>query len=226
MKGFILLNGEELARMKKVYFTIIILFVFILSACQESNQSESNTGVINSTDQKNGDKNLVSTEQDVNDKSNAPGSNNSNQEAGLVEENHYSSEEEAVNAIEDYYQMEQTNLDLGHGIKGFTEGAAGHQYISWNEGKWLIEINFPTDPVYAINNYENAESLAKAIVTYLEDHFLPPPDQRGKIQINGFREHPETIIQWQKGNKVYVINQKTANPLEALQIAVEQANKK
>ncbi len=222
MKGFILLNGEELARMKKVYFTIIILFVFILSACQESNQSESNTGVINSTDQKNSDKNLVSTEQDVNDKSNAPGSNNSNQEAGLVKENRYSSEEEAVNAIEDYYQIEQTNLDLGHGIKGFIEGAAGHHYISWNEGKWLIEINFPTDPVYAINNYENAESLAKAIVTYLEDHFLPPPDQRGKIQINGFREHPETIIQWQKENKVYVINQKTANPLEALQIAVEQ----
>lgn len=209
----------------------------MLSACQESNQPESNAEVINSTNPNgestkeeyltnSGNNNMVSVDKGVNEHSNTPGSNNSNQETGLVKENHFSSEEEAVNAIEDYYKIEQTNIDLGHGIKGFTEGAAGHQYISWIEGKWLIEINFPTDPVNAINNYENAEILAKAIVNYLEDHYLPAPDQCGKIQINGFKEHPETNIQWQEGNKVYEINQKTANPLEVLQIAVEQVNKK
>ncbi|WP_458413117.1 hypothetical protein ACNQFZ_20340 [Schinkia sp. CFF1] len=224
--------------MKKIYFVMIILFGIILTACQESNQTQSN---MSSTQSEQADQNnessyhshgdpsansnedhVVPNEKDMNDKTGISGSHSPNQDRSLVKEETYSSEKEAVNAIENYYEIEQTNLDLGHGIKGFAEGAAGHHYISWNEGKWLIEINFPTNPEYAIDNYENAESMAKSTVNYLDEHFLPPPDQRGKIQINGFREHPETIIRWQQGNKVYEIDQKTANPLEALQIAVDQ----
>ena len=226
--------------MKKIYVMFIILFVLNLAACEASNNSDSSTNTINLTNQKNEantysnkqpltdntEENTDSQEKDENTESNTLGNNNMDQQPNLVKEYRYETEEEAINAIKDYYKVEQTNLDLGHNIKGFNEGAAGHQYISWNEGKWLIEVNFPTDSVYAIDDYENAEALAKAIVVYLEDHFLPPPDERGKIQINGFREHPETIIQWQEGNKVYVIQQKTANPLETLQIAVEHAKKK
>lgn len=229
--------------MKKIHFIMIILLGIILTACQVSDQTQSNTSTaqadhssteeLNSNDQNNDssyDSNedskghIVLNEKDMNDQSSTTDSSSPNQETSLVKEESYSSEKEAVNAIENYYEIEQTNVDLGHGIKGFAEGAAGHHYISWEEGKWLIEINFPTDPEYAIDNYENAESMAKSIVNYLEENFLPPPDQRGKIQINGFREHPETIIRWQQGNKVYEIDQKTANPLEALQIAVDQTN--
>lgn len=207
--------------MKKIHFIMIILIGIILTACQVSDQTQSNMSStqLEQADQSNtGELNL----NDLNNKTGTTWSSSPNQESSLVKEESYSSEKEAINAIENYYEIEQTNLDLGHGIKGFAGGAAGHHYISWKEGKWLIEINFPTDPVYAIDNYENAESMAKSIVNYLEDHFLPPPDQRGKIQINGFREHPDTIIRWQQGNKVYEIDQKTANPLEALQIAVDR----
>lgn len=239
--------------MKKMHFIMIILFGIILTACQVSDQSQSNkssaqpeqadqsnTEELNSNDQSNessSDSNeehsansskdhTVSNEKDRMDQSGTTESRSPNQGTSLVKEESYSSEKEAVNAIENYYEIEQTNVDLGHGIKGFAEGAAGHHYISWKEGKWLIEISFPTDQEYAIDNYENAESMAKSIVNYLEDHFLPPPDQRGKIQINGFREHPETLIRWQQENRVYEIYQKTVNPLEALQIAVDQANNK
>lgn len=204
---------------------MIILIGIILTGCQVGDQTQSNTGSeqTGQAEQSNIDE---LTSKNLNDKSGTTESSSLIQETSLVKEESYSSEKEAVNAIENYYEIEQTNLDLGHGIKGFAEGAAGHHYISWKEGNWLIEINFPTDPEYAIDNYENAESMAKSIVNYLEDHFLPPPDQRGKIQINGFREHPETMIRWQQGNKVYEIDQKTANPLEALQVAVDQTNNK
>lgn len=203
---------------------MIILFGIFLTACQESDRTQSNTSSTQS-DQSNQSNTEELHSNDQNNELGDLGSPSPNQNMGLVKEETYSSEKEAVNAIENYSRIEQTNLDLGHGIKGFAEGAAGHHYISWNEGNWLIEINFPTNPEYAIDNYENAESMAKAIVNYLEDHLLPPPDQRGKIQINGFREHPETIIRWQQGNKVYEIDQKTANPLEPLQLAVDQTNK-
>ncbi|MGN7477767.1 hypothetical protein ACTHOQ_07915 [Solibacillus silvestris] len=216
--------------MKKFYFAALIPLMLILSACQESDRAQSenlaqpehsNSEPINSHVQNN-----ESSGDSPKDKpSSSNDSNFFSQDIDIVKEKRYSNEKEAVNAIENYYEIGQTNLDLGHGIKGFAEGAAGHQYISWKEGNWLIEINFPTDPVYAIDNYENAESMAKSIVNYLEEHFLPPPDQRGKIQINGFREHPETIVQWQKGNKVYTIDQKTADPFETLQLTVEQSNK-
>jgi hypothetical protein len=32
-------------------------------------------------------------------------------------------------------------VDLGHGIKGFSEGAAGHSYLNWREGNWILQIH-------------------------------------------------------------------------------------
>lgn len=225
--------------MKKGCFALIILLVLVLTACQGTDQTPSNNsahpGQTNSSttgdlnpDNRSNESGNESTNESNNGNAVSPDntSDSRHEEEGLVKETQYSSKEEAVNAIENYYEIEQTNVDLGHGIKGHAEGAAGHQYISWNEGKWLIEVNFPNDPEYAVDDYDNGEAMAKTIVSYLEDHFLPPPDERGKIQVNGFREHPETIIQWQEGNKVYVIDQKTADLLETLQIAVEHADKK
>lgn len=31
-------------------------------------------------------------------------------------------------------------VDLGHGIKGMSEGAAGSQYLTWQEGRWTLQI--------------------------------------------------------------------------------------
>lgn len=211
--------------MKKVYLMFAILFCFSLVACEESQNTKSNPDATKVTEQKN-NVSTVSKEKEVNEETSTVGNENSNEKTNLVKETSYSTEQEAINAIENYYKVEYTNLDLGHEIMASKDGAAGHQYIIWNEGKWLIELNFPTDPEYAIKEYESAEALAKEIVAYLEEHFLPAPDERGKIQIDGWREHPETIIQWQKGNKVYEIQQNTSNPIEVLKLAVEYGKEK
>lgn len=143
-----------------------------------------------------------------------------------VKEEEYASEEEAIAAIEDYQVVEQTNTDLGYGIEALSEGATGHQYISWNEGNWLIKIDFPLDPQYAVEEYEDGQSMAETVVEYLEDHILPPPSERGVIQITAFKDHPETNIRWQEGSTVYEINQDTNDPIDTLQIAVDyQENK-
>lgn len=207
--------------MKKAYILLLILLSCCLAACEENSNSSSPTDGNDLVNEGNAEVN----EKDRGIEDSTGENNDPNQQTNVVHETHYSTEKEAINSIENYYEVEQTNIDLGHGLKGFAEGAAGHHYISWNEGKWLIEINFPTDPVYAIDNYDSADVLAKEIVNYLEDHYLPPPDERGKIQINGFREHPETFIQWQEGNTVYEIKQNTPDPLETLQIAVDYAKK-
>lgn len=141
-----------------------------------------------------------------------------------IKETNYSSEQEAVNAIENYEEVEQTNIDFGHGVEALAEGATGHNYISWNEGKWLIRVNAPTDPELATGKYEDGEELARTVVDYLETNYLPAPDERGVIEIDDFDEHPGTVIRWQQGSTVYEIDESTDNPIDALQIAVESAS--
>jgi hypothetical protein len=138
-----------------------------------------------------------------------------------IDEKTYASEEEAAGVFEGYTKNVQTNIDLGHGIKGFQEGAAGHEYLSWNEGRWLIRINFPTDTRYAIDGYEGASDLAREVVDYLENHYLPAPDEIGMIEINGFKDHPETVVKWQDGKTIYTITSVNDEPFEALNTAVE-----
>ncbi|WP_080875835.1 hypothetical protein [Oceanobacillus timonensis] len=141
-----------------------------------------------------------------------------------IEETEYSSEQEAVNAIENYEEVEQTNTDLGHGIEALSEGAAGHHYISWNEGNWLIRIDAPTNPDNATGNDEDGEALARTVADYLESNYLPAPDQRGVIEVNDFEDHPGTVIRWQQGNTVYEMDENTDDPIDALQIAVDSAS--
>ncbi|UOQ86916.1 hypothetical protein [Gracilibacillus salinarum] len=221
---------------KKVAFLMILFAGLVLAACQEQEQqTEDNPGTdetASSEDDKatNSDAAAEAEEQtDSNnasqqaDTSNEPNTaNNDQQDDGMepVEEADYPSEQEALDVLDTYQEVEQTNTDLGHGMKGFTEGAAGHQYVSWNEGNWYIRVDFPSDPANAIENYENGEALAKEVVNYLEEHYLPAPDRRGTIVINGFSQHPETTIKWQEGSTVYTINEETVEPLDALELAV------
>lgn len=185
----------------------------------EKNQEDEATELENSNNEEqqteSDDSNSTDTaaEEENTDSKEAPSSD--------IEETDYSSEQEAINAIENYEEVEQTNIDLGHGVKALSEGATGHNYISWNEGKWLIRVNAPTDPEYAAGNYGDGKELARAVVDYLETNYLPAPDERGVIEIDDFDEHPGTVIRWQQGSTVYEIDESTDNPIDALQIAVE-----
>ena len=217
--------------------------LLLLTACQSNGSTEPDSDTGETEEEKS---EQVEPEQDPNesaDESESEENENTTQEnkeetdknndnvseeatSDQVKEEDYASEEEAVAAIEDYEVIEQTNTDLGYGIKALSEGATGHQYISWNEGNWLIKIDFPLDSQYAVDEYEDGQAMAEAVVEYLEDHILPPPSERGVITITAFKEHPETNIRWQENSSVYEIEQKTSDPIETLQIAVNyQKNK-
>ncbi|OXS63837.1 hypothetical protein B0G93_102280 [Bacillus sp. V-88] len=213
---------------------------FLLSACSgdgtasdqdETNQSQDQNQTETSTDMNednNGDdnagENTNAADGEINegaggssDKTNSDTSSENED----IQKQQYESAEDAAAAIKGYEKVEQTNIDLGHGIKGLQEGAAGHEYLYWNEGDWLIKVNFPTDPEYRIDGYDGAEDMGRKVVDYLEKNYLPAPDEKGVITINGFKEHPETVVQWQKGKTVYTITSKEKEPFDALDTAVE-----
>ncbi|RIW33238.1 hypothetical protein D3H55_11300 [Bacillus salacetis] len=189
------------------------------SASEEVTESPDNSQE-STNDQSAGDENETGSE----DNSNEPSSQSDEPSAGLpegIEQTDYESEDRAAQAIENYREVEQTNTDLGHSIQALVEGATGHQYISWNEGRWLIQMDFPTDSQYAYEPYPEGVELAKEVVEYLESHYLPAPEDRGMISINGFSDSPETVIQWQKGKSVYEITNNNGKPFKAIDKAVE-----
>ncbi|TYS15004.1 hypothetical protein FZC78_17065 [Rossellomorea vietnamensis] len=158
------------------------------------------------------------------DQNNTDHSLQNNDTSGLpegIQQTDYETVNKAAKAFDNYREVKQTNTDLGYSIQALVEGAAGHQYISWNEGRWLIQMDFPTDPQYAYDPYPEGVDFAKEVVEYLETHYLPAPEDRGMISINGFAEHPQTDIQWQKGKTVYEINNENGKPFEAIDRAVE-----
>lgn len=232
-------SGRKDYMKKKIIMIGLISFVLLLAACQKDNQTESNDHT-NQSDQTTsdemesgeetdeagnnsspdtGDMEDTSDEEEADDQSND--SDKESQDASNVKEENFSSEQEAIDAVGDYETVEQTNTDLGYGMKALTEGAAGHEYVSWNEGKWLFVIDFPLDSQYAIDEYEDGTDMAKSIVEYLERHMLPPPEQRGVVKISGFKDSAETTIRWQKGKTVYEINHQANDPMETLEIAVD-----
>ncbi|QHE60550.1 hypothetical protein FHE72_05445 [Rossellomorea vietnamensis] len=178
----------------------------------EKTSSEDNSGEDRNTDGGN--------EEDAGDKSGAT-DNDTSSENEDIQQQDYDSSKEAAAQIEGYEKVDQTNIELGHGIKGLQEGAAGHEYLYWNEGRWLIKVDFPTDPQYKVDGYEGVEDMAKKVLDYLEKNYLPAPDDKGVITINGFKEHPETVVKWQEGKTVYTITSKEKEPFSALDTAVE-----
>ncbi|MGN7412555.1 hypothetical protein [Paenibacillus sp. SAF-068] len=106
-------------------------------------------------------------------------------------------------------------VDLGHGIKGMSEGAAGSQYLTWQEGRWTLQIRSVSE------DDMNNPGIAKKIVEYLESHTLPIPKDKGYIQI----EYPSggksvhVTISWQDGNKIHQLKTDQV-PLEALGMVV------
>ena len=106
-------------------------------------------------------------------------------------------------------------VDLGHGIKGMSEGAAGSQYLTWQEGRWTLQIRSVSE------DEMNNPGIAKKMVEYLESHTLPVPKDKGYIKV----EYPSggkavhVTISWQDGNKIHQLKTDQV-PLEALGMAV------
>ena len=217
-------NKGEVKNMKTLYLILFSIVVsLVLVACQDNDSSTTESEQVNNdsktTKPEQGELGspTLPTEDDTTS-SNAD--EKTEEESDQLKETTYKSEQEAIDSMGEIQSFEDTNLDLGHGIQAWEEGAAGHDYITWKEGNWLIQIDYPNDPEYALPTYEKGKDLATAVVDFLEENYLPAPDKVGVIRITGFNQHPETSIQWQVGNVLKEVTLQTDNPLKALEIAV------
>lgn len=110
---------------------------------------------------------------------------------------------------------EEGSSDLGYGITGYGEGAAGTQQFSWQEGNWLFSIRSVSE-----DQMDNP-GIAKKIVAYLEEHYLPAPKDQGIVYIQYPQggEEVNVDIRWQKNNIIYQLKT-TRVPLDALEMVV------
>lgn len=110
---------------------------------------------------------------------------------------------------------EETAIDLGHGIEGYGEGAAGNQYFSWEEGNWDFTIHS-----LSVDEMDNP-GIAEKMVDYLEENMLPAPSEKGMMLVD-YPQGGRTVsvdIMWQKENRVYELSTSQV-PLKALEMAV------
>lgn len=118
--------------------------------------------------------------------------------------------QEAVNQVIDPNGQE---IDLGYGIIGYQNGGAGSLFTYWQEGNWALGVRTP--------NMENAESieLPYQVVTYLEEHLLPAPRDKGQISLDEGAASDLGVNQiiWQEDNIVYSISH--VDPMAAIIMA-------
>ncbi|MGO4528353.1 hypothetical protein AB4Z30_04670 [Paenibacillus sp. 2TAF8] len=106
-------------------------------------------------------------------------------------------------------------VDLGHGIKGMVEGAAGSQYLTWQEGRWTLQIRSVSE------DQMNNPGIAKKMVEYLESHRLPAPKDKGFVKVD-YASVGKTVhvtISWQDGKQIHQLKTEQV-PLEALGMVV------
>ena len=143
-----------------------------------------------------------------------------------VEGTEYPDASSAKDSISAYEKIDTSGPDdimedLGHNIKAMTNAGLGHQQLIWNEGRWCLWVDSPTDPAFKNKEYPDRSQLAKDVVAYLEQYMLPAPQDIGVIFIgdwDGNKFDNATTVKLQKNKVVYQI---TCNePMEALKIAV------
>ncbi|QTM98740.1 hypothetical protein ERJ70_05185 [Sediminibacillus dalangtanensis] len=131
----------------------------------------------------------------------------------------YNSAEAASSAMNEFQSGKEVPsysegaTDLGHGITGYGEGAAGHHYFSWQEGNWLFSISSLT------KDDMDQPGIAKKMVEYLETHMLPAPENTGAVLVDypqGGKE-VQVDIRWQEQDKVYRLRTDRV-PLDALEM--------
>lgn len=143
---------------------------------------------------------------------------NERQPIALFEKKTVDSAEAAADEVAQVIDNAGNQVDLGYGITGYQQGAAGSSYLSWQEGNWSLVVQ-------ASNiEGEDAEPLAKEIVAYLETAALPAPQNVGQITLsastnNGYETNS---VKWQQGTTVYAIQHFDA--LQAVKMAVSTNN--
>ncbi|HEU5140205.1 MAG TPA: hypothetical protein VFT51_09530 [Bacillales bacterium] len=134
----------------------------------------------------------------------------------------YEDQEKAAGQVR-YFKVENGNLDIGYDIMAREGAGAGHVYISWNEGRWLFQIDSPTNPDYLFDGYGTRKEVAKNIVAFLEENWNPPPpsDQYGYINVSLWKDSHGITIRWQEDRMVYHI-QTHQSPLAGMKMAVSR----
>lgn len=104
-------------------------------------------------------------------------------------------------------------VDLGYGITGHQQGAAGSTYLNWQEGNWSLTVR-------GLNSEgQDPVAIAKKMVIYLEEAFLPVPKTVGQITVDlGSSGYQRAQVVWQVDEIVYRVTHQ--DPLGALQVAV------
>jgi hypothetical protein len=139
---------------------------------------------------------------------------NNLQPIASFEKKTYGSAEEAAAGVEQVIDTGGNKVDLGYGITGYEQGAAGSTYLSWQEGNWSLVVR-------ASNiGGEVAEPLAKEVVTYLEKAMLPAPKNIGQISLTASVSDSYQInsAAWQKDTIVYTV--KHFDALQTVKMAV------
>ena len=140
------------------------------------------------------------------------------QDASAAKDNMLPYRKVDISGVPSDYQM-----NLGRNIKAEENAGAGHQWLYWNEGRWFLRLDSPTDPAFKNNKYPDRDQLAKDIVAYLDNYMLPAPQQIGVIYIMDWVGNQKQIdnsstIQLQKDKTVYQIT--STDPMVALKVAV------
>lgn len=125
----------------------------------------------------------------------------------------YGSAAEAQAAVNYVVDQGGQAVDLGYNITGHMQGAAGSTYLNWQEGKWSLTVR-------GINS-ENQDPIpiAKEMVAYLEEGFLPVPKSVGQVTVDlGISGYQKTQVVWQEDETVYRVTHQ--DPVSALKTAV------
>lgn len=143
----------------------------------------------------------------------------SNQKIGVFGASLYGSEAEAKKKVR-FFKVKNGKLKLSSDITARVEGTAGHAHISWNEGRWLMKVNSPSNPSDVYKGYGSNKQVAKKMVAYLEEHYLPAPDRHGVIKVNLSKKSPEITIRWQEGKTIHYVKTQQS-PIAGLKMVVE-----
>lgn len=125
----------------------------------------------------------------------------------------YGSAAEAQAAVNYVVDQGGQAVDLGYNITGHMQGAAGSTYLNWQEGKWSLTVR-------GINS-ENKDPVpvAKEMVAYLEEGFLPVPKSVGQVTVDlGISGYQKAQVVWQEDETVYRVTHQ--DPVSALKTAV------
>lgn len=125
----------------------------------------------------------------------------------------YGSAAEAQAAVNYVVDQGGQAVDLGYNITGHMQGAAGSTYLNWQEGKWSLTVR-------GINS-ENQDPVpvAKEMVAYLEEGFLPVPKSVGQVTVDlGISGYQKAQVVWQEDETAYRVTHQ--DPVSALKTAV------